>query len=146
MENRFGFKDFVLTVLLLAILASIWIAMKQFDRQHQQVVQLVEQVKQITSAQARTERAIGQLQGTLESGVQISATGNVPAENSGGGGGGDPFARMKAAIAEPDYAAGDWVIDAFAAQVARITPYISGDAYGNAIIRRVCETLAVRDP
>jgi len=143
MENRFGFKDFVLMVLLVAILASIWIAMKQFDRQHGQMVQLVEQVKQITSAQARTERSIGQLQGMIEQGVTVTGTaapGNENAETS------DPFARMNAAKAEPDYAEGDWVVDAFAAQVAKITPYISGDAYGNAIIGRVLETLADRDP
>jgi len=34
MDNRFGFKDLVLTVLLLAILVSIWLGMKQADRQH----------------------------------------------------------------------------------------------------------------
>lgn len=142
MENRFGFKDFVLMALLVAILASLWIAMKQFDRQHGQMVQLVEQVKQITSAQARTERTIGQLQGLIEQGVKVSGTTNgadTP-ETS------DPFARLKEAQAQSDYAPGDWVVDAFAAQVAKITPYISGDAYGNAVIDRVVETLADRDP
>ncbi|MEM9914095.1 MAG: ABC transporter substrate-binding protein [Planctomycetota bacterium] len=143
MENRFGFKDFVLIVLLVAILASIWIAMKQFDRQHSQMAELVEQVKQITSAQARTERSVGQLQGLIEQGVKVSgtaATGSETPETS------DPFARLKDAQVQPDYAEGDWVVDAFAAQVAKITPYISGDAYGNAIIDRVVETLANRDP
>ena len=117
MENRFGFKDFVLVVLLLAILASIWIAMKQFDRQHGQMVQLVDQVKQITSAQARTERAVGELQGVLASGITVSqaeGSGNTPPPAAA-----DPFARLKKAQAEPDYAPGDWVIDAFGAQVAR---------------------------
>ena len=149
MENRFGLKDLTVVVLLLAILASVWIAMKQFDRQHSQMVQLVEQVKQITAAQARTERAVGRVQGAVERGVTLAdpdasaAAGGSAAEAEDQG---NPFARIEAAQAEPDYAAGDWVVDAFGASVARITPYISGDAYGNAIIDRVVETLATRDP
>ena len=33
MNNRFGFKDLIIVVLLVAVLVSIWIAMKMFDRQ-----------------------------------------------------------------------------------------------------------------
>ena len=149
MENRFGLKDLVLVLLLLVILASVWIAMKQFDRQHTQMVQLVEQVKQITAAQARTERAVGRVQGAVERGVRLAdpeAGGGVDASAAAVADQGNPFARIEAAQAEPDYAEGDWVIDAFGASVGRITPYISGDAYGNAIIDRVVETLATRDP
>ena len=56
MDNRFGFKDLVLTVLLLAILASIWLGMKQAGRQHSTLVAVTQEVGQQSASQARLER------------------------------------------------------------------------------------------
>ena len=33
MENRFGVKDFISMTLLVVLIVSVWIAMKQYDRQ-----------------------------------------------------------------------------------------------------------------
>ena len=147
MDNRFGFKDLILCVLLIAIVISIWLAMKQFDRQYELIKSLSANLDQQTSAQARMERTLGQLQSRLDSGVAVPIG---PATGSGSNGDdmgkNDPFARIRAAREAADYAEGDWVVDAFPAQVARVTPLISTDFYGSRIQARVLETLLTRDP
>ena len=37
MENRFGFKDLLISFLLLVVIVSIWLAKKQYDRQWTQL-------------------------------------------------------------------------------------------------------------
>ncbi len=151
MENRFGFKDLVLTVLLLAILASIWLAMKQFDRQHETLRSVSESIKQQNAAQARLERTIAELAEQLEAGVVLpnpSNGGGPPPDASGFVDPDelpDPFAELRQIKQEPDYAPGDWVVDAFPVNVAKVTPFISRDFYGAVVQSFVVESLAVRD-
>ncbi len=150
MENRFGFKDFVTVVLLLAVLASIWIAMKQFDRQHETLMIVAQEVKQQASAQARLERmlatasaqgiAMGNGAGRGSSAERLAEDGFMdPADLP------DPFEELQEAEARDDYAEGDWVIDAFSVNVAKITPFISKDFYGAVVQSFVVESLAGRD-
>lgn len=145
MDRRFGFKDLVLFLLLVALIVSVWLAMKQYDRQWAALRTIVERMDQQGGAQARMERQLGQLQQTLEAGVNVSrADGNPVASDATAPG--DPFSRIRAAREMPDFAEGDWVIDAFSANVARITPLISSDYYASQIEARIVETLATRDP
>ncbi|MEM1027325.1 MAG: ABC transporter substrate-binding protein [Planctomycetota bacterium] len=150
MENRFGFKDFVLIVLLVAILASIWIAMKQFDRQHETLRTVAEEVKQQAAAQARLERLLAGIDVRIaEGGVALGAP-----TNGGGALEGyvppadlpDPFDELRAIKTNDDYAEGDWVVDAFSVNVAKLTPFISRDFYGAVVQSYVVESLAGRDP
>ncbi len=143
MENRFGFKDLVFTVLLLVIAISIWLAMKQADRQHAMMDAMKEQVQQLTSSQARMERVMNQLLEVVESGVVVSAD---PARNRPEQMEADPFERVKAAKVKPDYSLGDWCVDAFGATVSRITPLVSTDVYASVVQSYVLQTLATRDP
>ena len=145
MENRFGFKELVLSILLVAILVSIWLAMVMFDRQHETIGHIKQQMTQQTSAQARMERSIIELQQAVERGAIIRASAQelTPAESPSSK---DPFVRMRKAKQRDDYAEGDWLIDAFPVNVARITPLITKDAYGTTIHNRVLEPLCVRDP
>ncbi|MEM9419449.1 MAG: ABC transporter substrate-binding protein [Planctomycetota bacterium] len=150
MENRFGFKDFVLMVLLVAILASIWIAMKQFDRQHETLRTVAEEVKQQAAAQARLERLLAQIDSKIEEGGFAIGAGQGrmpmlegfvdPKELP------DPFEELVRIKAEDDYADGDWVVDAFSVNVAKITPFISRDFYGAVVQSYVVESQAGRDP
>ncbi|MBB6430591.1 peptide-binding protein [Algisphaera agarilytica] len=138
MENRFGFKDLVLTVLLVAILASIWLAMKQYDRQW-------EVMQRIDDRLAEQAEVLRQLNTTLSQGVRVS----------GDGDGGPttvssapplPHYRWEAAREQEGYAQGDWFVDAFAQQVGKLTPLISTDAYQSTIESYVLESLITRDP
>ncbi len=151
MENRFGFKDLVLSVLLVAILVSLWLAMKQFDRQHETLRTVSESIKQQDAAQARLERTIADLAEKLEAGVVFpgSSQGDGPGPEAMGFADPDelpdPFAELKQVKQDPDYASGDWVVDAFPVNVAKVTPFISRDFYGAVVQSFVVESLAVRD-
>ena len=145
MDNRFTVKDVIFFCLQGLILISIWLAMKQYDRQWQVMRSLEERLEQNSAAQSRIERQFGQLQEMLESGVIIGSGANGSTKNSTAVEG-DPFKRIRDARNIPDYAEGDWVIDAFNANVARITPLISSDWYASRIEARVVETLVTRDP
>jgi peptide/nickel transport system substrate-binding protein len=136
MENRFGFKDLVLVVLLLAILVSLWLAMKQFDRQW-------EVTRQIETRLADQGDALRQLSDTLRQGVAVRGDGAAvdefnPADL--------PQYRWLAARDLPGYAPGDWFVDAFAQTVGKLTPLISTDVYQSTIENYVTESLLSRDP
>jgi peptide/nickel transport system substrate-binding protein len=150
MENRFGFKDLVLAVLLVAILGSIWLAMKQFDRQHQTLRTMSEGIKQQSAAQARLERTVAGLAERFEEGVMPNPVGGGDTSSDTEGFVDpktlpDPFAELRGVKAEADYASGDWVVDAFPVSVAKVTPFISRDFYGAVVQSFVVESLAVRD-
>ncbi len=145
MEKRFGIKDLVLIVLLVALLISVWLSMTQFDRQWEDVRQLKTQVGQLITEQAQTRNRVAELQGLIEQGVTVSSnttadqgTVQVPPR--------DPFERLKQAHNQPGYADGDWMIDAFGATVAKITPLASKDGYSRRIQNYVLEALIGRDP
>jgi peptide/nickel transport system substrate-binding protein len=58
----------------------------------------------------------------------------------------DPFSRQRAAQRRQGYARGDWLVEAFSGQVAKLTPLLSGDANASNVQSHVLESLAVRDP
>lgn len=135
MENRFGFKDLVLCVLLLAILASIWVAIYGYDRQWEEIRRLAEEQRTQTSD-------IQELLRTVRQGVRLG-------DGSGQGGGLESieaFERLRRAKAQPDYAPGDWVVDAFPVNVSTLTPLVSTDVYQSIVEGYVLEPLARRDP
>lgn len=139
MENRFGFKDLVLVVLLVGILASIWFAMVQYDRQWKVMQRLDESL----TAQAD---AIRELERTLKQGVRVEAgttAGNGGTEPTAGD---DPHRRWLEAREIKDYAQGDWFVDAFAQTVGKLTPLISTDVYQRTIESYILEPLITRDP
>jgi len=147
MENRFSFKDLAVLVLLIAVLASIWLAMRQSDRELVLIREMSEELKQQSAVQARLERTLASLQ---ETGIAISqaegpqstfdAEGFInPATLP------DPFHDVRVAQAQDDYATGDRVVDSFPVNVAKITPYVSRDFYGAVVQGYVLESLAARD-
>lgn len=153
MENRFGFKDLIFTVLLIAILVSVWLSMNMFNRQYDRIVTLERKVDQQDKLEARMERTLNAIQSELNQGLVVQST-TQPADNPPEGEPKqltvpeekNPFARVREARNYANYAEGDWLVDAFGANVARITPLVSSDVYGTAIQRHVLESLADRDP
>ncbi len=56
------------------------------------------------------------------------------------------FSRVAGLRTRPDFAEGDYFIDAFATTVKSLTPYIAGDIYADVISRYVLESLITIDP
>jgi peptide/nickel transport system substrate-binding protein len=154
MDNRFGFKDLVNALLLVAVMVVVVLAMVQYDRQWQTLRRLTEQMDQLTREQARLGRDIGTALTQLETRAALPPSTPTPAQTRDAAADTvawaqdlpDPFARLRAAQAQADYAQGDSFVNSFNAKVARITPLISTDAYAADIQERVLQTLAVRDP
>jgi len=126
MENRFGLKDLVISVLLLAILASLWVAMKQYDRQWE--------VLQRIDVALRDGVRIG-AGGSSQDGSLVPETIDLD----------DPHREWLLARQQPGYAQGDWFVDSFSQTVGKLTPLISTDAYQSAVEQYVIESLITRD-
>lgn len=135
MENRFSFKDLLVLTLLAVLIVSVWLAIKAWDRQW-------EQLRGISQRLSDQGRSIIDIQKTLASGVAVANNGNVAAPTTQGS---DPFAYVRAAQAMPDYASGGLLVDAFGNSVGKLTPLVSTDAYAAAVQDRVLESLARRD-
>lgn len=134
MERRFGLKDLILVLLIAALLGSVWLAMLQYDRQYQDVQEIKGELNEIKSMLA---------QGVAVAGGAVNTNpGSAPGQLDPD----DPFYRLRLARAEPGFAMGDWLVDAFSGGVAKITPLLSGDVYGSIVQGHVIETLATRDP
>ena len=100
MENRFGFKELVLSVLMIVIIVVLLLAMKQLDRQWDEL----RNIERDLDNQATELKRMNQL---LSKGVRVADggdTGNASTDPF------DPFDRQREAIAMPDYApaTGTW--------------------------------------
>lgn len=136
MDNRFGFKELVLSTLMIVIIVVLLLAMKQNDREWALMQSLQESLNDQNVELKR-------LNLTLSKGVRVAdgGSGNVKTTDKD-----DTFARRLEAMAQEDYAPGDWYIDAFGVAVGKLTPLISSDAYQSAVEGYVIETLCTRDP
>lgn len=152
MENRFSFKDLFLFVLLIVVLVSVWLAMKQFDRQWGDVkairVELEEQRRELRALRDRIPTSFTlapQTTTTQTTGVQpttgsaVSPVGVAPGEV-------DPFERVSRATTQPGFSRGDWLVDSFGNSVGKLTPLLSSDVYARTVESYVLESLADRDP
>ena len=137
MNNRFGFKDLVVCTMLAVLLVTVWLTMKQYDRQWDELKSIRQQMVQQTQELTRIRRMLAE-------GVQFSS------KSSPRGGTdtdlGDPFEGIKKAQANPDYARGDWLVEAFGVNPPKLTPLLSSDVYASIMQARVIESLAMRDP
>ncbi|MFW6060851.1 MAG: peptide-binding protein, partial [Phycisphaeraceae bacterium] len=150
MENRFGFRDLVYTLLLVVFIISVWLAMKQMDRHG-------ELLRQITREQQEQTGDMARMLSRIEEGVQVSGnpttspddTANTSEQANGegwDGRGADPFTRIRAAREQADFAEGDFLVTPFSVMPERLTPIVSSDAYATQIQNFVLESLAQRDP
>jgi peptide/nickel transport system substrate-binding protein len=138
MDSRFGIKDFFLFLLLAGLIVLVCLAMKQYDRQWEQI----QKIESKLNDQARDLRTI---QTSIASGVAIAGPGQTPSTTQAIDPK-DPFARIRAAKAMPGYAMGDWLVQAANGGVAKITPLLSGDLTADEIQGEVLEPLVTRDP
>src|SRR5689334_3391042 len=118
MENRFGVKDFVLMLLLVVLIVSVWLGMKQYDRQWEAVRGIEQSLKDIQRTLAR-----GVAVNTGGGGTSVGSASRPVIDSN------DPFKRMREARANPDYAQGDWLVEATPGGIAKLTPFLAGDKY-----------------
>src|SRR4051794_21013700 len=137
MENRFGLKDLFLFLLLAVLIVAVVLAMKQYDRQWQLLATLSEQSRDQTRELSQIRRLLQNGVPTVGAATRQASAATGPAD--------DPFDRIREAEAKPDYAPGDWFIDA-GPNIAKLTYLVSTDVYAADVQGRVLESLAVRDP
>jgi peptide/nickel transport system substrate-binding protein len=151
MQNRFGVKDFLFLVVLLATLGSVWLSMVQKTR-----MELAQ--GEMKSKLAEIEQQVAQLGRKLERGVELrpqagatAADAAAPAPASWA----RPGAKVESWPAPhpatdpesiPGFAVGGEFTELFEAQPAKLTPYISSDVYSTRVLDRVCESLGAFNP
>lgn len=137
MENRFGIKDFFQFLMLAAVIVLVLLAMKQFDRQYEQVRIIRSKTDQLNDDVLALKRRLD------EGGFQAA-----PGSETGRSGGPrtlDVFASLVKAEKAEGFARGDWLVDNFGTKIGRLTPLVSTDLYQQWVEARVMETLATRD-
>ena len=70
MQNKFGLKDFILTVLIILVGVSVWMSMVQDDRKWEELKGTESKIKEIESHLAR-------IQQTLDRGVAVANPGGA---------------------------------------------------------------------
>ncbi|MFP4144063.1 MAG: peptide-binding protein [Phycisphaeraceae bacterium] len=139
MENRFGVKDLIFTLLLIAFIVTVWLAMYQFDRQW-------ETLRNIESSLDEQRTTLMTLSERLRSGAVAPAGNPGEVDDSAYNPEDDPFYRIREARKQSDFAFGGWYIDNFKSTLGKLTPLVSTDAAQTVVEEYVLESLIKRDP
>jgi peptide/nickel transport system substrate-binding protein len=143
MENRFTVKDFFLFLMMLMLLVTLLVAMYMIDRQWQKMSEMETALQEQAKDFRQLRQTYGKLAHNLNAGV-VAANANEPSASMKG----IPaaFKRAKAVTELPDYAEGDWLVQAFGNSLKTITPLVSSDVYASNVQSFVQESLLTRDP
>ena len=142
MENRFTVKDFFFFLTLLALLMALFVTMYMIDRQWQKMSQMEAALKEQAGDFRQLRQAYGKLAKGVESGAMVANTNGSAAPASGVPA---AFAPAKAVSELPDYAEGDWLVQAFGNSLKTITPLVSSDVYASNVQSFVQESLLSRN-
>jgi peptide/nickel transport system substrate-binding protein len=153
MQNRFGIKDFVFLVVLLATLGSVWLSMVQKTRMELAQQGLSAKLADIEQQVAQVSRKLesgGVVRGATAASTTTAATA-VSTDQSWARPGVkvEHWAAPHCAIDPttiPGFGMGGEFTELFEAQPAKLTPYISSDVYTTRVLDRVCERLSTFDP
>ncbi len=139
MENRFGLKDAVLFGLLLVLIGVVLLAMVQYDHQRTSLNRLADTQQQQASD-------LGQIQAMLKGMRSAPApTATATARPAAAEPGSDPFAGVRAAQAQPAYAAGDTLVWS-GPNINKMTPLLNTDSFAGTVQDLVLQSLLTRDP
>lgn len=135
MQKQLTGRDWILYGLLSLTILLVMLAMYQIDRQWLKLTEM-------QTTMAEQAKAVRELRSLISSsGVLTSQTSNQQAGEVA-----PAFQRAFAASKLPDYAQGDWGVEAFGTNLKTITPLISADAYAANVQSYVQESLIVRNP
>lgn len=158
MQNKFGLKDFIVIVGLLAIIVSVWLTMKQDDQRFKQNLELLSRISSL-------EQQVAQVNETLRDGIAVATPAPLPGASAEGSPAAPPRGRSTAWARpdveilwqpawdfardprdQPGYRPGGEFTEAFEAQPSKLTPVLGEDTYSRRIQDQVCDRLAEYDP
>ncbi len=143
MENRFTVKDFFFFLTLLVLLITLLVTMYMIDRQWQKMSQMEAALKEQAGDFRQLRQAYGKLAKGIASGTMAANAGESAAPASGVPA---AFASAQKVSEMPDYAEGDWLVQAFGNSLKTITPLVSSDVYASNVQSFVQESLLTRNP
>ncbi len=135
MQNQTTSHTWLPYVLYSVLILLIVLTMYQIDRQWLKLTEM----QAVMTEQANVIR---ELRSSLSNGV-LAVNNQSVAKNQPVA---QVFKRAQAATQLPDYAAGDWNVEAFGTNIKTITPLISADAYAANVQAYVLESLISRNP
>jgi peptide/nickel transport system substrate-binding protein len=142
MQRRLNGRDVLYFGGIGVILLALLLAMYMIDRQWQKMAA----IEQLMSEQAGDLRTIGMqvrhLDARIERGVNLS----VPVSEEDASKLPVVFQRAHAATQQPNYAEGDWLVQAFSVSLKTLTPFVSGDTYATHVRQYILESLLGRNP
>jgi len=142
MENRFTVKDFFFFLTLLVLLITLLVTMYMIDRQWQKMSQMEAALKEQAGDFRQLRQAYGKLAKGIASGTMAANAGESAAPASGVPA---AFASAQKVSEMPDYAEGDWLVQAFGNSLKTITPLVSSDVYASNVQSFVQESLLTRN-
>lgn len=135
MQKRSSTSSWLLSLLIALVIVLLLLTMYQIDRQWLKLAE-------VQTTLAEQAKDIRELRTALASGTVRQQTGNA-SDNSGVS---PAFQRAQAMTQQPDYAQGDWSVDAFGTNLKTLTPLVSSDAYASEVQNYVLESLVTRNP
>ncbi len=136
MQTQSTTRDWILYSLLCLTILLIVLAMYQIDRQWLKL-------SEMQSALSEQAKDMRELRGAIAAGaISAKTSASSPADGEAA----QAFQRAQAASRLPDYAQGDWSVDAFGTNLKTITPLVSSDAYASNVQSYVLESLINRNP
>lgn len=136
MQKQLTARDWILYFLLSLLILLLILAMYQIDRQWLKLTEMETAMSEQSKDMRELRNAI--LSGTLST---ASAAGSASTKEVT-----QAFKRAQAASLQPDYAQGDWSVNAFGGNLKTITPLISTDADASDVQSYVLESLLSRNP
>ncbi len=141
MQKRLEARQWVLYLLVALVLLLLVLLMYQVDRQWSKLADM-------QTAMAEQARDMRELRTSVAAGLAKvqSAPVAAPASEPAKSGVATAFQRAEAMTKLPDYAQGDWNVNAFGTNLKTITPLVSTDAYASDVQSYVQEGLITRNP
>ncbi|MGZ5581090.1 MAG: ABC transporter substrate-binding protein [Methylobacter sp.] len=136
MQKQLTARDWITYSLLSLLILLLLLAMYRIDRQWLKLTEM-------ETAMSEQSKDMRELRSAISTGTLLnaSAANAVTTKDVA-----PVFKRAQAATRLPDYAQGDWSVDAFFNNIKTITPLVSTDLYASVIQSYVLEPLLVRDP
>lgn len=155
MQKKFTASDLILYLILITLVTLLLSLMYQVDRQWKELktiqTTLANQTRElqtwrnsasVVSAPVSVVNSAPTTATAQASASSMSST-NAPRSNESIA---PAFQRALAATQKPDYAQGDWQVDAFGQELKTLTPLVSSDAYASEIQSYILESLINRNP
>jgi len=129
----------IVSLLVLGVL--LLLVMVQVDRQWDRLTGMEDLMREQSQDLRSLRTSLQRVERELAAGDFALARGERPSEVFPAA-----FERARQATEQPDYAPGDWLVQAFPTGLATLTPFVSSDAYASEVQSYVLESLLQRNP